>query len=102
MAVAMTDDPMMGLGVQLGKVGDAAGFNQAIDVFAFLQGHVPASARRNFGQQRTAAIDLSAAVAQVEITPAQFYIHFQQHADLYHKGMGIYTTFLRNKNNGLH
>ena len=34
------------------------GFDQAIDIFAFLQGHVLARARRNFGQQRTAAIDL--------------------------------------------
>ena len=51
MTVAMTDHPVVGLGVQLGEISNGAGFDQAIDVFAFLQGHIPAGARRNFGQQ---------------------------------------------------
>ena len=58
MAVAMADYPMIGLGVKLGEIGNGVGFNQAIDVLTLLQGHVPASARRNFGQQRATAIDL--------------------------------------------
>ena len=58
MAVAMADDPLIGLGIKFCKVSNGVGFNQAIDVLAFLQSHVPASARRDFGQQRAAAIDL--------------------------------------------
>jgi len=58
MAVAMADDPLIGQGVKLGEVSDGVGFDQAIDKLALLQGHVPACARRNFGQQRSAAIDL--------------------------------------------
>jgi hypothetical protein len=34
------------------------GFDQTIDVLALLQGHVPAGARGNFGQERATAIDL--------------------------------------------
>ena len=58
MAIAMADYPMIGLGVKLGEVCNGVGFDQAIDVLALLQGHVPASALRNFGQQRATAIDL--------------------------------------------
>jgi len=47
MAVAMVDHLMIGLGVMLSEVSNGTGFNQAINIFAFLQGHVPASTRRN-------------------------------------------------------
>ena len=58
MAIAMADHPMIGLGVKFGEVGNGVGFDQAIDVLALLQGHIPASARRNFCQQRATAINL--------------------------------------------
>ncbi|OYV20359.1 MAG: hypothetical protein CG441_428 [Methylococcaceae bacterium NSM2-1] len=58
MAIAMADYPMIGLGVKLGEVCNGVGFDQAIDVIAFLQSHVPAGTRRNFSQQCAAAIDL--------------------------------------------
>lgn len=54
----MADYPLIGQGVKLGEVGNGVGFDQAIDNFTLLQSHVPASARRNFGQQRSAAINL--------------------------------------------
>ena len=58
MAVAMVNHPMIGQAVMLREVSNGMGFNQAINVLTLLQGHVPASARRNFGQQRATAVDL--------------------------------------------
>ena len=58
MAAAMADHPMIRLGVKLHEISDGVGFDQAIDVLAFLQCHLPASTGGDFGQKRTAAIDL--------------------------------------------
>jgi len=58
MAVTMANYPMISLSFKLGEVSNGVCFDQTINVLALLQGHIPASARRNFGQQRTTAIDL--------------------------------------------
>ena len=50
MAAAMTDHSMIRLGVKLHEISDGVGFDQAIDVLAFLQCHLPASAGGDFGQ----------------------------------------------------
>ena len=85
MAVAMADYPMIGLGVKLGEKSNGMGFDQAIDVFAFLQAHAPACARRNFGQQRAAAIDLydqAFAAGNQRADPAPDLILYRYAADI--------------------
>lgn len=50
MTITMANDPLIGLRIKLGEVANGVDFDQAVNVIAFLQGHVSACTWRNFCQ----------------------------------------------------